>query len=222
MNGYRDDGFRDTEHRRFRLKIAHAKASDSVSEEAGRQGYPCAESCAWCCRSVVMVNDGDVALLKAAIERLPDDKRQAIAERAREYAKRFTPEARAVIRVNPDAAVAVLAQTWPEGGVACPLLDESEPGRGTCSVYESRPLVCRVHYARAVDGSGANGCRPGGADAKQLEIFNVLPLMQRMITENGLSLAGLLGIEVDRLMRDLMPPARPAKTENDPGPTDPA
>lgn len=221
MNGYRDLGFRDTENRRFRLRVAHGKAGDSAAEEAGRQGYPCAESCAWCCRSVVMVNDGDVALLKHALERLPDAKRSEIAARARAYAQGFAPEAKAVIRVNPDAAVAVLARTWPEGGLACPLLEENEPGRGTCSVYESRPLVCRVHHARAVDGSGPDGCRPGGPDAKQLEILNAVPLMQRVITENGLSLAGLLGLEVDRVLRE-MPPAQSAKTENDPGPTDPA
>lgn len=219
-NGYRSDGFRDTEHRRFRLRIAHSKASDSAGEEAGRRGYPCGESCAWCCRSVVMINDGDVALLKAALEKLPAEKREAIAERARAYAAGFSVEAKAIIRVDPDSAVAVLARTWPEGGLACPLLEESEPGRGLCSVYESRPLVCRVHHARAVDGSGPDGCRPGGEDAKQLEILNVVPLMQRVITENGLSLAGLLGIEVDRILRQI-PPAT-AKTENDPGPTEPA
>jgi hypothetical protein len=47
--------------------------------------------------------------------------------------------------------------------------------------------------------------------------------MQRVITEQELSLSGLLGLEVARILREINdPPEEPAKTESDLGPTDPA
>jgi Fe-S-cluster containining protein len=223
MNGYRE-GFRDTDGRRFRLRIAYGRAADAAADEGQRRGYPCAESCAWCCRSVVMINDGDVALIRAAILAMPVAKRRELRARAEAYSRVFSAEARAVIRTHPDVAVRVLGQTWPDGGLACPLLEESEPGRGLCSVYESRPLVCRVHYARGTEpGSGPDSCRPGGENAKPVETLDATPLMQRVITEQELSLSGLLGLEVARILREINdPPEEPAKTESDLGPTDPA
>lgn len=195
-------GFRDDIANRFRLRIAYVEAAEKSAEEGSRRGYPCAEGCAWCCRSVVMVTDGDVALLREGIRAMEPDARAKLEARAAEYASQFAPPTKRGIRASPFGSIAVLEAHWPANGLACPALEETEPGKGSCSLYAYRPLVCRTHYARGEDGTAA-GCRPAGpGEHSVVERLDASPLQQRIVSDQKLSLVGLLGLELEELSQE--------------------
>lgn len=193
-------GFRDDSTGRFRLRIHYADAEHKASLEAERHGYPCAEGCAWCCRSVVMVTDGDVAIMREGLRLLSAEKRLELKQRADAFADLFGPWSKRGIKDHPFASIEALAVHWPAGGLACPALEEKEPGKGTCAIYRHRPLACRTHYARGRQCQSPAGCKPGGKDAAEVEILDASPMKQRIVNENELSLVGLLGLELADLL----------------------
>lgn len=193
-------GFRDDDASRFRLRVHYADAEHAAAVEGERQGYPCAEGCAWCCRSVVMVTNGDVAVMREGVRAMPAEKRAELAAKAAAFAAMFGPYAKRGIRDAPFHAPLALAHHWPDGGIACPALEETEPGRGRCTIYRHRPLVCRLHHARGVEDGTAAGCRPGGKETPKVEVLDAGPLHQRIVSEHGLSLVGLLGLELAELL----------------------
>ena len=195
-------GFRDDIANRFRLRVAYGEAAEKSADEGTRRGYPCAEGCAWCCRSVVMVTDGDVALLREGVKNMDAEAKARLHARASEYAKQFAPVTKRGIRASPFGALKVLEQHWPANGLSCPALEETEPGKGSCSLYAHRPLVCRTHYARGEDGTAA-GCRPAGpGEHSVVERLDASPLQQRIVSEHKLSLVGLLGLELEELAQE--------------------
>lgn len=189
-------GFRDDAGARFRLRVHYADAEQKANEEGERRGYPCAEGCSWCCRSVIMVTDGDVALLREGVRALDPEKRAELAARAAAYAEPFGPHARRGIREAPFHAPDALARFWPEGGIACPALEETEPGKGRCAIYRHRPLACRLQFACGAESRSSEACKPGGPAPAKVEKLDCTPMHQRIVTEHGLSLVGLLGLEL--------------------------
>jgi len=94
--------------------------------------WPCANGCDLCCRSLPRLPEMTAAeweRLRDAIDALPADVREAIRTR--------TDEA-------PFA-----------GPLTCPMLDRE---RGSCLVYEARPIVCRTYgfYAERDAGLHCN------------------------------------------------------------------
>lgn len=195
-------GFRDDAAGRFRLRVHYGDAAAKAAEQGQLRGYPCADGCSWCCRSVVMVTDGDLAILREGVRGLEPEAKKRLEARATEYAAQFGAQTKMGIRASPFVAVSALEKFWPAGGLACPALEESEPGKGSCSLYAHRPLVCRIHYARGADGTSA-ACRPAGPGADAVvERLDASPLQQKIIAEHRLSLVGLLGLELADIVAD--------------------
>jgi Fe-S-cluster containining protein len=94
--------------------------------------WPCAAGCDHCCRSLARLPElraPEWERLRDAIERLPDDVRAVVGQRARD-----APASSPVI---------------------CPLLDRE---RGVCLVYDARPIACRT-YGFYVERDGGLHCR---------------------------------------------------------------
>ncbi|NBO57124.1 MAG: hypothetical protein EBU84_21580 [Actinobacteria bacterium] len=124
------------------------------------------------------------------------EERAELKKRAENFASLFGVWSRRGIKDMPFAATEALARHWPAGGIACPALEELEPGKGRCSIYRHRPLACRVHFARGRACGSSAGCKPGGADAPEVEKLDATPMQQRLVAEHQLSLVGLLGLEL--------------------------
>lgn len=110
--------------------------------------WPCRAGCDDCCRSLASVPELTAIeweMLSAALERLAESEQQSIAAAMTERRGR--------------------GATRP---IACPLLDDA---RGTCRVYDARPVACRT-YGFYADRDGVLGCArieararfPEGAD----------------------------------------------------------
>lgn len=152
------------------------------------------------------VTDADMALVVKAVLALPDVTREAIIARAHEWHRRVRETGAdldasggydRIAKVNATLVQSALAQVWPDGGIPCPLLDvapDAAPGTGRCAIYESRPSMCRAHFAR-----GPEACRPPRATTVQE--LPVTQAYQKLI--NGLQMrsAGILAVELRRAFR---------------------
>ena len=103
--------------------------SNRTSTKARRSYYNCAKCPAYCCSvyDLVQVNDGDV-------ERLAKHFRVGVRTALRRFTKTYRGER--ILRQKAD----------PVFGKACKFLD---PETRRCTVYESRPDVCRAFPGRA-------------------------------------------------------------------------
>jgi Fe-S-cluster containining protein len=115
--------------------------------EAGRRAHPgavpCRAGCTACCHGPFDVTVADAELIRAAVERMPEDERSEVTARAAALLERMRA-------VAPDWAppydIAALGDerfdrlTDALAGEPCPLLGDD----GRCRIYEDRPLVCRL------------------------------------------------------------------------------
>ena len=104
-------------------------------------GGPCPSSCFSCCRNTatMAISEVEARDLKRGLEALPAELRSHIREKAERSIKKLTAHGYEVETVMPDAgmnAMKVIKGT-PEG--ECPMLVG-----GVCTVYEHRPVICRV------------------------------------------------------------------------------
>jgi Fe-S-cluster containining protein len=122
---------------------------DSALADAARKSgkwLVCRPGCMHCCVAVFSINQLDAVRLRrglAALEKVEPERAQGIYTRAREAVARLSPT------FPGDPASGILD----EGELAderfssfandevCPVLN---PESGTCELYESRPMTCRV------------------------------------------------------------------------------
>ena len=112
----------------------------------------CAEGCSGCCRGLFDISLLDARLLQEGLAQLAPAVREAVLERCRprlaELARRWPGFA------HPYLLNALPDEEWtemPEGDeTPCPLLGAD----GRCLVYQSRPLLCRLHGLPNIDRSG--------------------------------------------------------------------
>jgi Fe-S-cluster containining protein len=129
---------------------------DAWFEQALRGAGPgeiaCARGCSACCRGLFDITLLDAFLLQAACNRLPPGVRREVLARAEQ--RRNELRQRWPGFVGPYLLNAMPDSEWtemPEDDLTpCPLLGEA----GTCLVYASRPLTCRLHGLPNIDISG--------------------------------------------------------------------
>lgn len=151
----------------------------------------CKPGCAQCCFGVFSINQLDAARLRGGLQllALEDPPRAArVQERARQSVERlsadFPGDARTGVLGNDAAAQRrfdVFALDEP-----CPVLD---PGAGTCDLYASRPMTCRVFGppVRSEDGIGVCELCYRGATADQIAACEMVPdpddLESKLVTQ---------------------------------------
>ena len=104
---------------------------------------PCASGCSACCHGPFDVSVADVALLGRGFAKLAPEPRAEVMRRARallEKAQTREPGWRPphAVEALGDERFDALCDAL--GDEPCPLLDDA----GRCSIYEDRPLVCRL------------------------------------------------------------------------------
>jgi Fe-S-cluster containining protein len=122
---------------------------DSALADAARRSGPrlaCRPGCSQCCVGVFAINQLDAMRLRkglAQLEAQAPERAARVRERAREAVARLSPE----FPGNPDSGLLEeskeAAQRWNDfaNNEPCPAL---HPETGTCELYESRPITCRV------------------------------------------------------------------------------
>lgn len=103
---------------RVRLRLLRDLA-DEITEHA-REYSPCRKGCNHCCHMATMVSEPEAAMIGALIHKSPKKPKQWADFR------------------DKDA----IADAFLGAGKACSFLDN-----GVCSIYEHRPLACRVHMS---------------------------------------------------------------------------
>jgi len=137
----------------------------------------CRKGCTPCCIGVFAINQLDAARLQQGLAELEicDPARAAVVRaRARESVARLSPS------FPGDPATGLLDD--PEGprfsefanDEICPALD---PDEGTCDLYESRPITCRIFGppVRVKDGMGVCELCYQGVSDEELPKYEMVP-----------------------------------------------
>lgn len=147
----------------------------ALAEAAAKAGHwlACRPGCTPCCHGAFAIDALDVARLRDELERLRERDpaaAEAVETRARlwwaEWQAEF-PGDRATGRLGTSDADAERFEEF-ANEAACPALD---PETGTCTVYEGRPMTCRV-FGPPVRMEGGLGCCElcfAGATAEETE-----------------------------------------------------
>ena len=106
-------------------RIFWLRAEADLVVQAAAAVAPCVKGCAHCCHMPVLAAEAEAKIIGRAIGRVPVSAEQAAAVPLAE--SREIPQSE-------------LSRHY---GVACPFLGTD----GACTIYESRPLVCRHHIA---------------------------------------------------------------------------
>lgn len=118
----------------LRLPLFDAEIAARCEQTAQSHAFwPCRAGCDDCCRSLAEIprmTEPEWRRLHEAITTLPPD-----------------------VRADSERRLAQLRDST-KGPVVCPFLDEE---RGTCRVYEARPLACRT-YGFYVEGRHGKHC----------------------------------------------------------------
>ncbi|MEO8218395.1 MAG: YkgJ family cysteine cluster protein [Acidobacteriota bacterium] len=109
-----------------------------VSEQS--EHLLCRKGCSLCCYGLFEISAADVSLIVEAFGRLPGPDRDRLLENARRLA------VEPLSGLGPAEKEQFFART---DSVPCPALDEA----GACTIYESRPLVCRTFGLPLREGS---------------------------------------------------------------------
>jgi Fe-S-cluster containining protein len=128
------------------IQIVNSALADAFQKSS--PWLACRPGCSQCCVGVFAINQLDAIRLREGLAELEqqDPRRAArIRERARAAVARLSPD------FPGDPATGLLnhddsdeaSKHWDEYGnnEACPVLD---PEKGTCELYESRPVTCRT------------------------------------------------------------------------------
>lgn len=101
--------------------------------EAQGQVIDCKKGCAWCCSNAVMVLPHEMFLLKEYLLQKTDPKSLApVLEKMRQ---------------KDEKTSAMRSQDFLHHKTPCALLDSE----GACSVYEVRPMACRIYLSKNVN-----------------------------------------------------------------------
>lgn len=126
-------------------------AYDTFAEElidAAALETTCAKGCTWCCNEVPTPVRG-YELLEIYRRAQPTRRYRKVHKRCVELAGRFSAElertsgGRASVKSDSEAFVAARL-AYLAAGEPCAFLDRQ---RKTCTVYEVRPLACRMHFS---------------------------------------------------------------------------
>jgi Fe-S-cluster containining protein len=165
--------------------------------------FRCPTGCAICCERspAIPISPGEALRIAEAIRALPEPLQGRVRERVHELAA----------RVETDRIDAPTSSYDPEGPTrpglegACPLLEDHR-----CTVYESRPILCRAYGYAAESGGVYFGCEILGDILKDLDTvhlpdyeaalravpdFKILDARGRVLPERG-----MLAELVDRLL----------------------
>ena len=116
-------------------------AGVATAQREGRE-VSCRAGCGACCRQVVPIGATEARHLARYVRSLPEDRRQALAERARAGMQRLAEAGvldeidhfwSADRKTRNDLAIAYF-----KSGAPCPFLENE-----SCGIYAERPLVCR-------------------------------------------------------------------------------
>jgi uncharacterized protein len=113
----------------YRAVLQKVEAFTAAVEARRAADFACSPGCAACCESWLTVSAVEAAEVRDALARLPAEQRSAVRERGvRELAR----------------------EAQGEQAQRCAMLEED----GRCSVYDSRPLICRTqgHALRYPNG----------------------------------------------------------------------
>lgn len=130
------------------LGLLRQRVEEFASEASNQGGISCANGCSSCCHVDLAVTAIEAVCIQRAVERLPEDTREGLQQRASALAKS---------RDSSDP-------------LPCVMLDEN----GSCTIYADRPMICRTQglalrypidfvpeeslSARASDGSALCWC----------------------------------------------------------------
>jgi len=149
------------------IQIVDAALADSVRRSKG--WLVCRKGCTQCCIGVFAINQLDAARLRRGLAELAErdpQRAKAVVQRAREAVARLSHD------FPGDATIGLLGESHEQricfesfaNTEPCPALD---PDEGTCDLYESRPMTCRVFGppVRTEDGLGTcELCYQGRSD----------------------------------------------------------
>ena len=153
----------------------------------------CARGCTWCCNEVPTPVRG-FELLEIYHQVQPRKGYRKVHDRCAELAGRFTEElertsgGRASVKSDGEAFIAA-RMAYLRAGEPCAFLDRQ---LRTCTVYDVRPLACRMHFSL----DEPLGCDP--ADSREPRTPNLAPpeplvdLMRDIDARLGLSVSPML------------------------------
>jgi Fe-S-cluster containining protein len=158
----------------------------------------CRPGCSQCCIGAFPINQLDAARLRdglAELERTAPERAARVQERARISVKRlsadFPGDATTGLLEETEEAAARFAEF--ANDEPCPVLD---PQTGTCELYQSRPMTCRVFGppVRSEDGLGICELCFHGATADEIAACEMKPdpedlesgLLKEIETASGL------------------------------------
>jgi Fe-S-cluster containining protein len=153
----------------------------ALADTARRSGewLVCRPGCSQCCVGAFPINQLDAARLRhglADLERTSPERAAVIRARAQDAVRRLTPAfpgdpstGLLYESVDAEAQFADFANDEP-----CPVLD---PQTGTCELYQSRPMTCRVFGppVRSEDGLGVCELCFHGATQEQITDCEMRP-----------------------------------------------
>lgn len=170
----------------------------------------CQRGCSACCRGLFDITLLDAFLVKDGFKRLSHEQQ----ERSRRLAWQRLEAAR---RDKPDFDAPYLLNLYPEDEwdllmpdddeTPCPLLG----GDGFCTIYDSRPMTCRLHGIPMVDDSGEvlfdewcslnfTDCDPLGIEALRAPFNDIFTQEQLLFREFTKRLLGRPFNELDTLI----------------------
>jgi Fe-S-cluster containining protein len=153
----------------------------ALADAARRSGewLVCRPGCSQCCVGVFSINQLDAARLRqglADLEQKSPERAALVRSRAREAVHRLSPEFPgdpSTGRLYEDAEAQTKFADFANDEL-CPVLD---PLTGTCELYESRPVTCRVFGppVRSDDGLGVCELCFHGATESQIAACELKP-----------------------------------------------
>jgi Fe-S-cluster containining protein len=123
-----------------------ATALETAQIQNAGQHISCQKGCAACCRMLVPVSPPEAFALKALVEALPNERRQAVLDKLNSVRERLE-EAGLLTRLialvetgRPlsDEEMEPINRDYYALRMACPFLEHE-----SCSIYEDRPAACR-------------------------------------------------------------------------------
>jgi Fe-S-cluster containining protein len=157
---------------------------DAALAQAARKSgewLACRPGCSQCCIGVFPINQLDTLRLQAGLadlEKREPERARGIRERARASAQRLAPTFPGDLvtgtLARDEAQLAAFLDSELADREACPVLD---PERGTCELYDSRPMTCRVFGppVRCEDGLGVCELCFHGATEEQIASCEMKP-----------------------------------------------
>lgn len=155
------------------MKELYERADRAIAGAVARDGNrtACGKGCFWCCKESVYSTTSEVSY---ALQMLTSEQAAEVTYKTMEWLKRFRQSGQAQ-RVEPKATEYRSFNLW------CPLLAKD----GTCSVYDRRPLACRLHLAFETNA----GCKEDSK--RQQQKFALFPgLGESLMCEHLESMKG--------------------------------